>query len=131
MGVLCTVLTHFTAFSGAPLVSGVSPSQLSVGLSSATLTCETTFNFPVGMVAWEREDGVELSSERFSLASNGELLIMNVTLEDQSVYVCNVTNLYGTSSVSSTISVLSKSFFPCKVHTCMLACNFIFIFPAV
>ncbi len=91
-------------------MSGVSPNQLSAGVSRATLICETTFNFPVGEVTWRRDDGVELSPERFIVTSNGELQIANVTLDDQAVYMCTVTNLYGSSSGSSTVSVLSKYF---------------------
>ncbi len=57
---------------------------------------------------WSRADRVELSPERFSTSSTGDLLITNVTVDDQAVWVCNVTNQYGTSGTSGTVVVLGK-----------------------
>ncbi len=51
---------------------------------------------------------MELSPERFSTSSTGDLLITNVTVDDQAVWVCNVTNQYGTSGTSGTVVVLGK-----------------------
>ncbi len=98
----------YQIFPGAPLVSRVTPSQLSAGEPSATLQCLTNFNYPTGSVIWSRADGVELSPERYSTSSTGDLLITNVTVEDQAVWVCNVTNLYGTSGASGPVLVLGK-----------------------
>ena len=89
-------------------MSGITPTQVSEGDVNVTLECTTDFNFPVGSVTWARTDGTELSTQRFTVTSSGLLHISTVIPQDQAEYLCTVTNLYGASSSSATISILGK-----------------------
>jgi len=101
------VLLFFT-FSASPVVSSFSPTMLVVG-DNATLTCSTSFNYPLGNVTWSRTDGGDpLPTNRFTVAADGTLLVSPVAMGDEGLLTCAVTNQYGRSFVTTQITVQCK-----------------------
>lgn len=88
-------------------MTGISPVELTAG-ENMVLICTVDFDFPAGNVSWSRADGVNLTSERFTVNSNGELVVTPVTVEDETEYVCTVTNTYGDSSIKASVVVYGK-----------------------
>ena len=97
----------FYLCAGIPLVTGIRPLALTAGESMA-LICTVDFNYPAGAVSWSRADGVDLPSERFTVNSEGELVVTPVIVEDESEYLCTVTNVYGSSTIKAFIVVHGK-----------------------
>lgn len=89
------------------------------------LDCLSPDSNPTAIISWTR-DFDQLSSERFSVLSNGSLLISSVATGDQALYHCVATNdLLGTSVTSqgAEVTVLSELLLQIKYFllrsTCM------------
>ena len=75
------------------------------------LDCLPPDSNPSALISWTR-NFAQLPSERFTVLSNGSLLITSVTLGDQALYHCVATNeLLGVSATSdgARLTVLSES----------------------
>ncbi|XP_075675616.1 protein sax-3-like isoform X4 [Dermatophagoides pteronyssinus] len=65
---------------------------------------------PIPNVSWRREGG-QISSQRASINENNSLRIVNVTEEDEGLYICQAENLVDRISHSATLIVHSKPTF--------------------
>ncbi|CAH1786157.1 unnamed protein product, partial [Owenia fusiformis] len=82
----------------------------SVGIAiekNATLPCSAD-GLPPPTVTWRREDGqpMDFSARgRFRQLPSGALFIRKITLDDEGLYVCSVSNQFGTQDASAYITV--------------------------
>ena len=69
------------------------------------LQCHIFYNFPTPSFEWFGPNFQTLDSSRFSVNSNGELVISPVQGDDQMDFICRPSNAYGASTVAQFITV--------------------------
>ena len=90
---------------GEPEVTVITPTLLIAG-QTATLTCSTLYNYPPASFNWTQGDNnTPLDPTRFTISTNGNLLISPVIPDDHQTITCHANNIHGSSLVSQFISV--------------------------
>lgn len=89
---------------GEPSISGISPTYFVAG-DTATLSCELIYNYPLSTVSWNQGQSASLDPQRFTVQSNGDLVISPIIPEDQQSITCNATNAIGVSSETVQLEV--------------------------
>ena len=76
-----------------------------VSETSITIKCPVS-GLPKPTVIWEK-DGVQITAgEDISISGNNSLVIKGASVEDSAKYTCNIQNVAGTDSASSTVNIV-------------------------
>ncbi|XP_012721740.2 hemicentin-1 [Fundulus heteroclitus] len=95
---------------GASPLFSEAPSDVSANVGGdITLPCVAR-GFPQPTVSWHRKDGRQIlartdSGSRTKQMENGYLLIQNVWLRDEGIYICEAKNRFGTIKAEASVSV--------------------------
>lgn len=82
----------------------ITPLILTAGMTYR-LQCHIFYNFPAPSFGWFGANFQTLDPSRFSVDSNGELVISPVQGDDQMDFICHPSNAYGASTVAQFITV--------------------------
>ena len=104
MGYNCFFFFFFFSSSGAPLVYAISPVVLVSG-ETYRMTCSAYYDYPKPLYTWSRADGVPLTPSRFLTISTGQLVVEPASTSDQTLFVCEAKNQYGSSSFMQAITI--------------------------
>lgn len=77
--------------------------QMAINGQNINVTCKV-FGVPKPIVKWLHH-GLELTGKRHAVLDNGDLQIMDVTLNDTGVYTCFAENKFGSVATNITFSV--------------------------
>jgi hypothetical protein len=89
---------------GIPVAVSITPLVLIAGTSDR-LQCNVFYDYPNPIYQWFGPGNQPLDPNRFSIDSNGDLLVDPVEGIDQMEFVCRVTNPYGSSTITQSIIV--------------------------